>query len=120
LIEDYDGVFAALYPIRELQSKQKISRTISVRDRNGNQRTLHLTVKGPVCIAGCTTKEPATFCFFILYKSCLGGFLQLRGKALANRQLAIHYFGRRKAFVNCPGPVTVPQHFVFLFSISLV
>jgi ABC-type dipeptide/oligopeptide/nickel transport system ATPase component len=57
LIEDYDGVFAALYPIRELQSKQKISRTISVRDRNGNQRTLHLTVKGPVCIAGCTTKE---------------------------------------------------------------
>ncbi len=57
LIEDYDGVFAALYPIRELQSKQKISRTISVRDRNGQQRTLHLTVKGPVCIAGCTTKE---------------------------------------------------------------
>ncbi len=57
LIEDYDGVFAALYPIRELQSKQKISRTIPVRDRNGNQRTLHLTVKGPVCIAGCTTKE---------------------------------------------------------------
>jgi hypothetical protein len=57
LIEDYDGVFAALYPIRELQSKQKISRTIPVRDRNGNQRTLHLTVKGPVSIAGCTTKE---------------------------------------------------------------
>jgi predicted DNA-binding protein len=57
LIEDYDGVFAALYPIRELQSKQKISRTITVRDRNGITRTLHLTVKGPVSIGGCTTNE---------------------------------------------------------------
>jgi predicted transcriptional regulator/predicted DNA-binding protein len=57
LIEDYDGVFAALYSIRELQSKQKISKTITIRDRNGNQRTLHLTVKGPVSIAGCTTSE---------------------------------------------------------------
>jgi predicted DNA-binding protein len=57
LIEDYDGVFAALYPIRELQSKQKISKTITVRDRNGNVRTLHLTVKGPVSIGGCTTSE---------------------------------------------------------------
>jgi hypothetical protein len=57
LIEDYDGVFAALYPIRELQSKQKISKTITVRDRNGNVRTLHLTVRGPVSIGGCTTNE---------------------------------------------------------------
>ena len=57
LIEDYDGVFAALYPIRELQSKQKISKTITVRDRNGITRTLHLTVKGPVSIGGCTTNE---------------------------------------------------------------
>ncbi len=57
LIEDYDGVLAALYPIRELQSKQKISKTITVRDKNGNQRTMHLTVKGPVSIGGCTTSE---------------------------------------------------------------
>jgi predicted DNA-binding protein len=57
LIEDYDGVFAALYPIRELQSKQKISKTITMRDRNGITRTLHLTVKGPVSIGGCTTSE---------------------------------------------------------------
>jgi hypothetical protein len=57
LIEDYDGVFAALYPIRELQSKQKISKTITMRDRSGNTRTLHLTVKGPVSIGGCTTNE---------------------------------------------------------------
>jgi predicted DNA-binding protein len=57
LIEDYDGVLSALYPIRELQSKQKISKTITVRDRNGNVRTLHLTVRGPVSIGGCTTSE---------------------------------------------------------------
>ncbi len=57
LIEDYDGVFAALYPIRELQSKQKISKTITTRDRNGITRTLHLTVKGPVSVGGCTTNE---------------------------------------------------------------
>ena len=57
LIEDYDGVFGALYPIRELQSKQKISKTITIRDRNGITRTLHLTVKGPVSIGGCTTSE---------------------------------------------------------------
>jgi hypothetical protein len=57
LIEDYDGVFAALYPIRELQSKQKISKTITIRDRSGHTRTMHLTVKGPVSIGGCTTSE---------------------------------------------------------------
>lgn len=57
LIEDYDGVLTALYPIRELQSKQKIRKTITVRDKNGNTKTLHLTVKGPVSIGGCTTSE---------------------------------------------------------------
>jgi hypothetical protein len=57
LIEDYDGVFAALYPIRELQSKQRIKKTITVRDKNGNTKTLHLTVKGPVSVGGCTTSE---------------------------------------------------------------
>jgi len=50
-------VLTALYPIRELQSKQKIRKTITVRDKNGNTKTLHLTVKGPVSIGGCTTSE---------------------------------------------------------------
>jgi len=57
LIEDYDGVLTALYPIRELQSKQKIRKTITVKDKNGNVKTLHLTVHGPVSIGGCTTSE---------------------------------------------------------------
>jgi hypothetical protein len=57
LIEDLDGIWKALYPLRELQSKQRISKTITVKDRNGATKTIHLKVHGPVCIAGCTTKE---------------------------------------------------------------
>lgn len=57
LIEDLDGVESALYPIRELQSKQKISKTVTIKDKNGNAKTISLTVHGPVCIAGCTTQE---------------------------------------------------------------
>lgn len=70
LIEDLDGILAALYPLRELQSKQRISKTITIKDKNGNTKTIHLKVNGPVCIAGCTTKESvyednANRCFLI-------------------------------------------------------
>jgi hypothetical protein len=70
LIEDLDGILAALYPLRELQSKQRISKTVTIKDRNGNTKTIHLKVYGPVCIAGCTTKETlyednANRCFLI-------------------------------------------------------
>ena len=57
LIEDLDGALAALYPIRELQSKQKISKTVTIKDKKGNAKTIHLVVYGPVSIAGCTTQE---------------------------------------------------------------
>lgn len=57
LIEDLDGVLAALYPIRELQTKQKIRKTITIKDKRGNAKTIHLVVYGPVSIAGCTTQE---------------------------------------------------------------
>jgi hypothetical protein len=57
LIEDFDGAMSALYPIRELQSKQRISKTITIKDSKGNTKTLHLKVKGPVTVAGCTTQE---------------------------------------------------------------
>lgn len=57
LIEDYDGVLAALYPIRELQSKKHITKTVTIKDTRGNTRTIHLRVEGPVCVSGCTTKE---------------------------------------------------------------
>ena len=57
LIEDLYGVLAALYPMRELQTKQKIRKTITIKDKRGNAKTIHLVVYGPVSIAGCTTQE---------------------------------------------------------------
>lgn len=57
LIEDLDGAESALYPLRELQSKQRISKTITIKDSKGNTKTIHLKVNGPVTVAGCTTQE---------------------------------------------------------------
>lgn len=57
LIEDLDGAEGALYPIRELQSKKKISKTIAFKNTKGETKTTNITVEGPVCVSGCTTKE---------------------------------------------------------------
>lgn len=57
MIEDFDGALTALYPIRELQSKQRISKTVTIKDTKGNTKTIHLKVQGPVTVAGCTTQE---------------------------------------------------------------
>ncbi len=57
LIEDLDGAESTLYPIRELQSKRRITKTIASKDHQGDTRARHLCVEGPVSIAGCTTRE---------------------------------------------------------------
>jgi hypothetical protein len=57
LIEDMDGAEAVLYPLRELQTKRRISKTIPVKDSKGNLKTVTLHVEGPICLAGTTTKE---------------------------------------------------------------
>lgn len=57
LIEDLDGAEQALFPIRELQSKKKIIRTVPVKNTKGETKSIQLVVEGPVTIAGCTTKE---------------------------------------------------------------
>jgi len=57
LIEDLDGAESVLYPLRELQSKKKITKTVVHKDRKGTTKTIHLTVEGPVSVAGCTTQE---------------------------------------------------------------
>jgi len=57
LIEDLDGAEAVLYPLRELQSKKSITKTVVHKDRKGNTKTIHLTVEGPVSVSGCTTQE---------------------------------------------------------------
>jgi predicted transcriptional regulator len=57
LIEDLDGAESVLYPLRELQSKRKISKTVTLKDSKGNLKTVTLDVEGPVCVSGCTTRE---------------------------------------------------------------
>jgi DNA primase catalytic core len=57
LIEDMDGAENVLYPLRELQSKKKISKTIPIKDSKGNMKTITLKVEGPISLAGTTTKE---------------------------------------------------------------
>ena len=57
LIEDLDGAEDVLYPLRELQSKKRISKTVVHKNTKGETRTVHLTVEGPVSVSGCTTKE---------------------------------------------------------------
>jgi predicted transcriptional regulator len=57
LIEDLDGAEGAMYPLRELQSKKRISKTVAKKTSTGETRTISLTVEGPVSVAGCTTKE---------------------------------------------------------------
>jgi hypothetical protein len=57
LIEDLDGAEAVLYPLRELQSKRRISKTVTLKDSKGNLKTVTLNVEGPVCVSGCTTRE---------------------------------------------------------------
>ncbi|HRN40922.1 MAG TPA: hypothetical protein PK649_02475 [Vicingus sp.] len=57
LIEDLDGAENSLYPLRELQSKKRISKTIAHNNTKGETRTIHLVVEGPVSVSGCTTQE---------------------------------------------------------------
>jgi predicted transcriptional regulator len=57
LIEDLDGAESVLYPLRELQSKKRITKTVAHKDTKGTTKTVHLTVEGPVSVAGCTTQE---------------------------------------------------------------
>jgi len=57
LIEDLEGAMNVLFPLRELQSKKRISKTVTFKDTRGITKTITLTVEGPVCVAGCTTKE---------------------------------------------------------------
>ena len=57
LIEDLDGAKEVLYPIRELQTKRWITKTIPIKDSKGNLKTITLRVEGPICLAGTTTRE---------------------------------------------------------------
>lgn len=57
IIEDMDGAMSVLYPLREIASKKRITKTVVHKNAKGETKTIHLTVEGPVCIAGATTQE---------------------------------------------------------------
>lgn len=57
LIEDLDGAQEVMFPIRELQTKKRISKTVAHKGKDGKLQTITLVVEGPVSIIGCTTKE---------------------------------------------------------------
>lgn len=57
LIEDMDGADEVLYPLREIKSKKRLTKTVVVKNTKGETRTVTLTVEGPVSISGCTTHE---------------------------------------------------------------
>ncbi|MEO1098693.1 MAG: hypothetical protein AAFX57_13215, partial [Bacteroidota bacterium] len=57
LIEDLDGAEGVLYPLRELQSKKSISKTVVRKNTKGETKTISLKVEGPVSVSGCTTRE---------------------------------------------------------------
>jgi len=58
LIEDMDGLSEdAQYALRELKSKGFVAREVPLKDSRGRLRTVRVLVRGPICFAGCTTKE---------------------------------------------------------------
>jgi len=57
LIEDMDGAGDVLYPLRELQTKRRIVKSVVQKGTGGEGRTKNLVVEGPISLAGCTTRE---------------------------------------------------------------
>ncbi len=55
LIEDLEGVYQAFLPLRELMSKQTITKLTTDKDIKGNNVQRVLVVEGPVCVSGATT-----------------------------------------------------------------
>ena len=57
IVKDLEGALSALFPIRELQSEKKISKTITRKGKDGKLETITLVVEGPVSVITCTTQE---------------------------------------------------------------
>lgn len=57
IVKDLDGAQSVLFPMRELQSEGKISKTITRKGKEGKLETINLVVEGPVSVIACTTNE---------------------------------------------------------------
>jgi hypothetical protein len=57
LIEDLTGAESSLYPIREIQSKGRLTKSITTRNAKGNPVTTHHVLEGKVTVSATGTKE---------------------------------------------------------------
>ena len=57
LCEDLDGAEGVLYTLRELMSKDMISKIVTRKDAKGNMKTERIIVKGPIVLAATTTRD---------------------------------------------------------------
>ncbi len=59
LIEDLDGANEekVLLALRELMTKEWVIKAIVIKDNKGKMKTIRLKVRGPICLAGTTTRE---------------------------------------------------------------
>ncbi|MEM6262770.1 MAG: CHC2 zinc finger domain-containing protein [Bacteroidota bacterium] len=58
LLEDLDGSYGALYPLREFMSSQSISKhVLEANPKTGAFEQVQLIAYGPLAVAGATTKE---------------------------------------------------------------
>lgn len=57
LIEDLAGAVDALFPIREIQSKKRISKTLTRKGRDGKLETITLVVEASISVIAVTTEE---------------------------------------------------------------
>jgi hypothetical protein len=57
LIEDLAGAVDALFPIREIQSKKRISKTLTRKGRDGRLETITLVVEASISVIAVTTEE---------------------------------------------------------------
>lgn len=57
LIEDLDGAEGVMYILRELMSKQMVSKLLAMKDASGKMETVRVEVHGPISLAATTTRE---------------------------------------------------------------
>jgi len=92
MIEDLEGVYQAFLPLRELMSKQEISKFTTDKDSRGNNVQVILKVEGPICVSGATTKE------WIYEDNANRSFLILIGENKNQEELVMNY--QRKKFAG--------------------
>ncbi|MEO1076148.1 MAG: hypothetical protein AAFX41_09315 [Bacteroidota bacterium] len=90
VIEDLDGAERALYPLRELMSKGRLTKTLTVKDARGRLRPITVRADGPVSVAGCSTREA-------LYEDNENRALVLHTDTSAEQDRAVLAYQRRVA-----------------------